>query len=184
MASDSQISANRANAQKSTGPRSLEGKQRSAANAFKHGLCSSQVVLSCESREEYDQLHQDLMHDLKPQSTLEDLIIERLVTATWLGRRAAACMQDAFDVATREGNTPTIVTYPILMKVKNQNDRTADRCTDTLLRILRDRAKALRESPILAGNGFVPPKNSEPAPPAQPSLHVVPNVTPNDVQTT
>ncbi|MDQ6676748.1 MAG: hypothetical protein M3Z09_05580 [Acidobacteriota bacterium] len=168
MPSDLQLSANRANAQKSTGPRTPEGKQRSSANAFKHGLCSSQVVLPCESREEYDQLHEELMHDIKPQSTLEDLIVERLVTATWLSRRAVACMQDAFDGAARQNNSSTIVTYPILMKMKNQNDRTADRCTDMLLRILRDRAKALKVQG-LPENGFVPPKNEESAPPACPT---------------
>ena len=43
-ASDRKCQANRANAQKSTGPRSPEGKRRSSRNALKHGLLSSQVV--------------------------------------------------------------------------------------------------------------------------------------------
>jgi hypothetical protein len=38
MVSPKQAAANKANAQRSTGPRSGEGKSRSRANAIKHGL--------------------------------------------------------------------------------------------------------------------------------------------------
>ena len=48
MASEAQIAANRANAQRSTGPRSEEGKARVAQNGLKHGLCSTRVLLPGE----------------------------------------------------------------------------------------------------------------------------------------
>ena len=38
MASEKQIAANRANAKKSTGPKSVTGKERSSRNSIKHGL--------------------------------------------------------------------------------------------------------------------------------------------------
>jgi hypothetical protein len=38
MASEKQIAANRANAQKSTGPKTLAGKLKSSRNAYRHGL--------------------------------------------------------------------------------------------------------------------------------------------------
>ena len=41
MASDRQIAANRRNARKSTGPKSRDGKSRSARNAYQHGLAIS-----------------------------------------------------------------------------------------------------------------------------------------------
>jgi hypothetical protein len=38
MASEKQISANRANAKKSTGPRTMAGRAKSSRNAYRHGL--------------------------------------------------------------------------------------------------------------------------------------------------
>lgn len=40
MATPAQIRANRANAQRSTGPKTAAGRQKSAQNARKHGLTS------------------------------------------------------------------------------------------------------------------------------------------------
>lgn len=42
MTTTKQIAANRANAQSSTGPRSLAGKTRSRMNAVQHGLTANQ----------------------------------------------------------------------------------------------------------------------------------------------
>jgi hypothetical protein len=39
MASEKQIAANRANAKRSTGPRTAKGKKASSRNAYRHGLC-------------------------------------------------------------------------------------------------------------------------------------------------
>ena len=45
MATEAQINANRRNAQKSTGPRSPEGKAATSRNALKHGLCAEKHLL-------------------------------------------------------------------------------------------------------------------------------------------
>src|ERR1035438_5174370 len=49
-ASPARKSANTANAQLSTGPRTPEGKSRSAQNASKHGLTAADLVIGPEDR--------------------------------------------------------------------------------------------------------------------------------------
>ena len=41
LATEKQIAANRANAKRSTGPRTAAGKLKSSRNAYRHGLSSS-----------------------------------------------------------------------------------------------------------------------------------------------
>ena len=43
--SDKQIEANRMNALKSTGPRSIEGKEKSAQNALKFGFTAKKFII-------------------------------------------------------------------------------------------------------------------------------------------
>ena len=54
MASEAQIKANRENAQKSTGPRTEEGKAVVAQNAVKHGLWARQAVIKEEDPAEFE----------------------------------------------------------------------------------------------------------------------------------
>ena len=51
MASDAQIQANQENAKKSTGPKTVEGKQRSSMNAMTHGIFAQIPILQGEDRE-------------------------------------------------------------------------------------------------------------------------------------
>ena len=54
MPTNAQIKANGKNAKKSTGPRSEEGKARSAKNALKHGLLARDTVLPGEDPADFD----------------------------------------------------------------------------------------------------------------------------------
>ena len=66
MASPAQITANRANAQKSTGPRSVEGKSASRFNALQHGIDAASVVIPGEDPAAYDALAAEYRRDLRP----------------------------------------------------------------------------------------------------------------------
>jgi hypothetical protein len=96
MATDKQIEANRRNAKKSTGPKSPEGKAKSARNALKHGLTSRQVVLEDESAEEFLELRRNLQEDLAPGSQVEMLIVNRLAAVQWRLARVPALEAELF----------------------------------------------------------------------------------------
>ena len=80
MASEAQIRANRANAQKSTGPTTEAGKRRSRANALKHGLCASVVVL--ESAELIKARSLEMFDSLAPQDEFQVWITNRVALLT------------------------------------------------------------------------------------------------------
>ncbi len=50
MSTEAQKLANRRNAQKSTGPRTPQGKAAVSQNAVKHGLLAAHVVITSESQ--------------------------------------------------------------------------------------------------------------------------------------
>lgn len=88
MSSERQIAANRANASKSTGPRTQAGKDRSRMNALKHGLTAYHNILPTESEAEYLQLRDAYWEDLDPATPLEAFFVERLIAAAWRLTRA------------------------------------------------------------------------------------------------
>ncbi|MBI1898644.1 MAG: hypothetical protein HYS04_19235, partial [Acidobacteria bacterium] len=57
MATASQIAANRRNSEKSTGPKSADGKARSRLNGITHGLCSAQAILPGDDAQALAELH-------------------------------------------------------------------------------------------------------------------------------
>jgi hypothetical protein len=86
MATPKQIEANRANAQKSSGPRTEEGRRRSRGNAWKHGLAAGSLVAPDECVEELEALRVRLLEHA-PQSTLAFELVERLAAILWRLRR-------------------------------------------------------------------------------------------------
>ncbi|MGH8579131.1 MAG: hypothetical protein ACREVK_03060 [Gammaproteobacteria bacterium] len=82
-----QIEANRKNAEKSTGPKTAEGKQEVASNAVKHGLFARQLILNDEDPAEYQALVDGLQAALSPVGTLEYALVERIAVTLWRQRR-------------------------------------------------------------------------------------------------
>jgi hypothetical protein len=56
MATRRQLEANRANAKRSTGPRSADGKAKSSKNSLAHGLTAQDIVIADEDPEEFERL--------------------------------------------------------------------------------------------------------------------------------
>ena len=87
MASDRQIQANRANAQRSTGPRSKAGRDRSRLNSRKHGLTAKTLVTVGEYADDFEELRAELLEQYAPQSAMEAELVERLAVTLWRLRR-------------------------------------------------------------------------------------------------
>ena len=89
MATASQIAANIANAQHSTGPTTLTGKARSAVNASKYGFYAKQaVLLNADDLRDFDALVQSYKIELCPQSPVEDTLFNQIILAVWNLQRA------------------------------------------------------------------------------------------------
>jgi hypothetical protein len=87
MVSEKQVQANRQNAQKSTGPRTPEGKSAVRLNALSHGLRSEEILLPGEDGEALTELGDILTTELQPVGALENLLVARITAAAWRLRR-------------------------------------------------------------------------------------------------
>jgi len=87
MASAAQITANQANAQRSTGPVTPEGKARVSQNALRHGLTAKHLVVRDDEREEFSDFQQSLQAELAPQGAIELITFHELLHAAWNLRR-------------------------------------------------------------------------------------------------
>lgn len=90
MPSQKQITANRQNAQKSTGPKTPTGKAAVALNAMQHGLLSQQVCLPEEDEGTLIALGKRVRSALKPLGEFEVVLVDRIVTALRRLRRVLA----------------------------------------------------------------------------------------------
>lgn len=81
--SQARIDANRANALKSTGPKSPEGKARSRMNAWKHGITAEHVLVSAEPAEDFEALALDYRSRLQPADGYELRLVDQLISIHW-----------------------------------------------------------------------------------------------------
>jgi hypothetical protein len=83
MSSQKQIDANRRNALKSTGPKSVEGKTKSRMNALRHGLTAGQAILPHENEDDYEKLREGMLGSYAPENPAEQALVEELANAYW-----------------------------------------------------------------------------------------------------
>ncbi len=87
MATAAQIHANQANARRSTGPRTVEGKAASARNNTSHGLCSKDFVILAGEEQEFSDFMTSLEASIQPVGALERDLFTQLTHASWGLRR-------------------------------------------------------------------------------------------------
>ena len=96
MTTEAQIEANRINAQKSTGPRTPEGKAVVSQNAITHGLLARAGVIPGEDEHEFAAHRDGLRQQLRPGSPLEEVLADQIVDCSWRLKRAARDQEVAY----------------------------------------------------------------------------------------
>jgi hypothetical protein len=144
--------ANRANSQRSTGPKTEAGQERSSRNSFRHGLTSSKVVLPGEDPAEYDAFRADILEQYQPANAIEQILAEELAAAGWRLNRARAVeteilkklMGDAADSAV--GLATVFVEQPKefqrLQRYLTSIERAYYRALDKLTKLHKERRAA------------------------------------------
>ncbi len=110
---EKQLAANRANAAKSTGPRSVGGKTRSAQNARSHGFTASTfAVVRLEDLQEIAHLRTDLTAVYQPVNSQEMFALDRMALTQQAMLRAARLESGLFtnclDLALNDSGTPIV----------------------------------------------------------------------------
>ena len=88
VVSAAKIEANRRNAQKSTGPRTREGKDRSKLNPVKHGMRAETLVLLDEDAQALEDRRLAWRIRLAPGDDVEERLVDDAVVYTWMQDRA------------------------------------------------------------------------------------------------
>ncbi len=173
MATDKQIHANRLNAQKSTGPKSPEGKKRVAQNRTKHGLAGEHVVLADEDQSAFDGLLANLMDEWTPQSETEAFLVETLAHNQWRLLRCMRMEKTAFLRQMKNLAGAPLFDTPMsiddITRYEGRASRAYHRALDTLRKLQAERRKleaAAAPQQLNAAHPEAPAVAGETAPPA------------------
>jgi hypothetical protein len=177
IVTDKRIAANRANAAKSTGPKTPEGKAHSSQNALKHGVLASIVTLRNEDPVAFDEAVDTYLARFKPQDDVERDMIYQMVAATWRIRRSLDVENHMLDIEMENHATiPTAIgritaAYKALAPTKEMGliCRYQFRLYNQHSRLMRDLNVLRRDFPLDA-----PSPAADPAPEPQPPAEKIP----------
>ena len=95
---------NRSNAQRSTGPRTPEGKARSSRNALSHGLTCRTALLPSEDEAAYQQHCRQFFDEYHPQTPTETQLTQELADTSWRLNRVPAFEAELLHRAAHPAN--------------------------------------------------------------------------------
>ena len=104
LISDKQLEANRNNARLSTGPKTVEGRNRSRMNALRHGLTGQVTTMTEEERTAHEQFSQALIRSLAPEGAMETQLAQRVATDSWRLNRASAIEENLFALGLHQNS--------------------------------------------------------------------------------
>jgi hypothetical protein len=127
MATERQLEANRANAQKSTGPRTADGKSKSAQNSLRHGLAARGLIILPGHESAFTELEAGYRESLQPFGSLQEAIFQRIVESAWNIRRCALAEVQLYSQAADPTIDPLLddqneAKYARIHKYAHQNE--------------------------------------------------------------
>ncbi len=148
MPSDAQLTANRANAQLSTGPTSDAGRAASSKNHLSHGFESEFRILPNEDGSKFNALVSDFLTDWAPANSIERTLVTNLAEFQWLSERARRLQSQALDQIDHEAvdeseavSTHDTARLERLIRYHTQFDRAFHRALTALMQLRAARQK-------------------------------------------
>jgi len=132
MSSQSQIDANRRNAQLSTGPRTEEGKAAVSLNAFKHGYRAQVYRSSDLDPSRFDALYAALREQYDPRTVTEELYVERIA----ITQNKLALMEGVEEEHERQGELEKL---PPVREHQRRLEASFDRAVTMLHKVQKER---------------------------------------------
>ena len=153
MATTRQIEANRRNSQKSTGPRTADGKAVSRFNALQTGIHAASLVIPGEDPAALADLTTEYHHQFRPCTCLERFLVDTIVTADWELRRLRKIEAQLWtkELTPVENSTPSLgEVFDRAREVFTRLQRRVDATERSYYRALKElqRAQATREEAI------------------------------------
>ena len=81
--SEAQLAANRANAQKSTGPVTQQGKETTRLNAVKHGVTQQVMVMPAPQMEAYLDFNKEMQLAYAAANPIEKQLVQTIIDTQW-----------------------------------------------------------------------------------------------------
>ena len=121
MTTEAQTRANQLNAQKSTGPRTRQGKAAISQNAVQHGLSARQAIISSESQADFCLYREQMLAELAPASPMESMLAERIITLSWRLKRVCRIQNQTIDVLNANNTSSPLTKLTQSLFFKNHD---------------------------------------------------------------
>ena len=161
MATQAQVDANQANSQKSTGPKTEEGKARSSRNRLSHGFASSTRFVQGEDPAEFNLLLDDLISEHQPATPTEQILVEQMAHHHWISLRATRLQDSIIASYLKTGLTP--VQLGLFIRYQSTAERAFHKAHTELLK-----AQKQRQNPQIGFESKKPEVAPEAPPKSQP----------------
>jgi len=182
MATQAQVNANQANSQKSTGPKTEEGKAKSSKNRLSHGFASSTRFVQGEDPAEFNLLLDDLISEHQPATATEQILVEQMAHHHWINLRATRLQAREIEWHLKLGGT--LLKLGVFIRYQASAERSFHKAHTELLKAQKQRANSKigfeSKKPEVAPEA--PPKSEPKAPQPPPRTEKIPFPTPAEPQ--